>query len=143
MTKSMKRMTREDVKTVTDELHNLPVKEKNEFSAREYVQMNKDKILEAINTKGYSLQDIVDLLAEHSVQISASTLASYLRTASPKKPNARGARKAPRAAQTKDSAQTDVAQKPDGIQNAKTSPTEPKKLSERLPTFENAYNDGQ
>lgn len=124
MTTPKKRMTKEDVKTVTDKLKNLPMKEKNEFSAREYVQMNKDTILQAINSKGYSYQDIVDLLAEHDVQISVSTLTSYLRTTPPKKPNTRGARKTPPAAQRPDGVLTDVAKSADKQQDLKAASEE-------------------
>ncbi len=124
MTKLIKKMTKEDVKNVTDKLKNLPVKEKNEFSAREYVQMRKDIILQAIDSKGYSLQNIVDLLAEHDVQISASTLASYLRTKMPKKLNTRGARKTPLAARRPNGALTDVERSSDKQQDLKTAPEE-------------------
>lgn len=79
MGKRSTKITKDGLSRFTEQLKALPIKEQTTFSNREAVAQYKDLILHVVHTKGYSIQDIAELLSEQGTTISPSTLASYLR----------------------------------------------------------------
>lgn len=58
-------------------LEQLEQKPKEELSVRESIYLLRDKLLSALK-KGYSYQDLSEILAEQEILISAATLKQYL-----------------------------------------------------------------
>ncbi len=58
-------------------LNALPIKPKEQLSLREAVGQLQEQIQEAL-AKGYSYQDVADMLAKQGIMISASTLKNYV-----------------------------------------------------------------
>lgn len=58
-------------------LNELPAKPKEQLSLREAVGQLQEQIQEAL-AKGYSYQDVADMLAQQGIMISASTLKNYV-----------------------------------------------------------------
>jgi IS30 family transposase len=58
-------------------LNDLPAKPKEQLSLREAVGQLQEQIQEAL-AKGYSYQDVADMLAQQGIMISASTLKNYV-----------------------------------------------------------------
>jgi hypothetical protein len=58
-------------------LNALPAKPKEQLSLREAVGQLQEQIQEAL-AKGYSYQDVADMLAQQGIMISASTLKNYV-----------------------------------------------------------------
>jgi hypothetical protein len=79
-------------------LDSLPVKPKEQLSLREAVSQLQPQIQEALS-KGYSYQDVADMLAKQSITISASTLKNYV--PSGRRKSAKAAVKAPRTPRAK------------------------------------------
>lgn len=65
------------VKATSEELERLPEKPKEELSLRESIYFLRDKLRSALK-KGYSYQDLSELLEQQEILISAATLKQYL-----------------------------------------------------------------
>ncbi len=79
MPKNLNTVSIEAAERFAQKLADAPVKAKTAFTPREFVQMNKEAILDAVSQRGYSYQDIAKWLTEEGANISVSTLRSYLR----------------------------------------------------------------
>lgn len=67
------------IELLRSELSQLPPKQKKHLTARDVVTALASDICTKISTDGYSLRDIASEMSKHGVQISPSTLGSYLR----------------------------------------------------------------
>ncbi|MDJ0536732.1 MAG: hypothetical protein QNJ70_30305 [Xenococcaceae cyanobacterium MO_207.B15] len=65
------------LKTTLDKLGQLKEKPKEELTLRESIYFLRDKLKSALK-KGYSYEDLSDILEEQGILISASTLKQYL-----------------------------------------------------------------
>ncbi len=79
-------------------LDELPAKPKEQLSLREAVGQLQDQIQEAL-TKGYSYQDVADMLEKQGIMISASTLKNYV--PSGKRKSSKAAAAAPKTTRSK------------------------------------------
>jgi hypothetical protein len=84
MAKTQKRVSlavsKKAIAHASSALEALPAKPKSNWSLRETISMLQDSITEALN-KGYSYPEVSKMLALKGVDISASSLKSYLATA--------------------------------------------------------------
>lgn len=76
------------LKTALDKLEQLETKPKSELNLRESIFFLKDKLNSALK-KGYSYQDLSEVLSEQKILISAATLKQYLTDMSKKKSSSR------------------------------------------------------
>ena len=74
--------------TALDKLEQLETKPKSELNLRESIFFLKDKLNNALK-KGYSYQDLSEMLSEQKILISAATLKQYLTDMNKKKPSSR------------------------------------------------------
>ena len=65
------------LQTTLDKLEQLEAKPKQELTLRESIYFLRDKLKKALK-KGYSYQDLSDILAEQEILISAASLKQYL-----------------------------------------------------------------
>ena len=65
------------LQTTLDKLEHLKAKPKEELTLRESIYFLRDKLKKALK-KGYSYQDLSEILAEQDILISAATLKQYL-----------------------------------------------------------------
>ncbi len=65
------------LQTTLDKLEHLKAKPKEELTLRESIYFLRDKLKKALK-KGYSYQDLSEILAEQEIFISAATLKQYL-----------------------------------------------------------------
>ena len=65
------------LQTTLDKLEHLQAKPKEELTLRESIYFLRDKLKKALK-KGYSYQDLSEILAEQEIFISAATLKQYL-----------------------------------------------------------------
>ena len=72
-------ITPTDIDLLRSELSQLPPKQKKHLTARDVVTALENDIRAKISTDGYSLKDVAEEMSRRGVQISASTLGSYLR----------------------------------------------------------------
>ncbi len=79
MTKSRRnqRIKIDKLKATSNKLENLKQKPKQELNLRESILYLKDKIKAALK-KGYSYQDLAEILVEQDIVVSAATLKKYL-----------------------------------------------------------------
>ena len=76
------------LQTALDKLEQLETKPKSELNLRESIFFLKDKLNSALK-KGYSYQDLSEVLEEQKILISAATLKQYLTDMSKKKSSSR------------------------------------------------------
>ena len=76
------------LQTAFDKLEQLETKPKSELNLRESIFFLKDKLNSALK-KGYSYQDLSEILSEQEILISAATLKQYLTDMSKKKSSRR------------------------------------------------------
>ena len=76
-TKPNQKIHIDKLKTTLDKLGQLKEKPKEELSLRESIYFLRDKLKSALK-KGYSYQDLSEILEEQGILISASTLKQYL-----------------------------------------------------------------
>jgi hypothetical protein len=76
------------LQTAFDKLEQLETKPKSELTLRESILFLKDKLNAALK-KGYSYQDLSEILSEQEILISAATLKQYLTDMSKKKSSRR------------------------------------------------------
>jgi hypothetical protein len=76
------------LQTAFDKLEQLETKPKSELTLRESILFLKDKLNAALK-KGYSYQDLSEILSEQEILISAATLKQYLTDMSRKKSSRR------------------------------------------------------
>ena len=76
------------LQTAFDKLEQLETKPKSELNLRESIFFLKDKLNSALK-KGYSYQDLSEVLSEQKILISAATLKQYLTDMSKKKSSSR------------------------------------------------------
>ncbi|VEP15817.1 conserved hypothetical protein [Hyella patelloides LEGE 07179] len=76
-TKPNQKIHVEQLKTTLDKLGQLKEKPKSELTLRESIYFLRDKLKSALK-KGYSYQDLSEILEEQEILISASTLKQYL-----------------------------------------------------------------
>ncbi len=76
-TKANQKIHIDKLKTTLDKLGQLKEKPKEELSLRESIYFLRDKLKSALK-KGYSYQDLSEILEEQGILISASTLKQYL-----------------------------------------------------------------
>ena len=93
------------LKTTLEKLGQLKEKPKEELTLRESIYFLRDKLKSALK-KGYSYQDLSEILEEQGILISASTLKQYL-TDITKESTSR--RKRSKSGQTKTSQSEDIA----------------------------------
>lgn len=93
MANTPKGMTDEEIGAFIQKLDTMPVKKKTVYSNREVAAMHRDRILSFMKEKGYSFQDVAEMMATDENKITGSTLASYLR-GDKKKSGVKKARKA-------------------------------------------------
>ncbi len=79
MANTLKGMTDEEIEAFIQKLDTLPVKKKTVYSNREVAAMHSERILSFMKEKGYSFQDVAEMMATDQNKITGSTLASYLR----------------------------------------------------------------
>lgn len=73
-------ISKSSIDQVTQTLQNLPEKPKENWSLREAVAQLQEQISAALN-KGYSYDEVAQMLTQQGVEISASSLKSYLSVA--------------------------------------------------------------
>ena len=88
-TKTIQKVQIDKLKVIDDKLGDLKEKPKEEFTLRESIYFLRDKLKSALK-KGYSYQDLSEILSEQEIFISAATLKQYLteikkKSSSPKK----------------------------------------------------------
>ena len=76
-TKANQKIHIDKLKTTLDKLGKLKEKPKEELTLRESIYFLRDKLKSALK-KGYSYQDLSEILEEQGILISASTLKQYL-----------------------------------------------------------------
>ncbi len=76
-TKANQKIHIDKLKTTLDKLGQLKEKPKEELTLRESIYFLRDKLKSALK-KGYSYQDLSEILEEQGILISASTLKQYL-----------------------------------------------------------------
>ena len=76
-TKPNQKIHVDKLKTTLDKLGQLKEKPKSELTLRESIYFLRDKLKSALK-KGYSYQDLSEILEEQDILISASTLKQYL-----------------------------------------------------------------
>ncbi len=76
-TKTIQKVQIDKLKVIDDKLGDLKEKPKEEFTLRESIYFLRDKLKSALK-KGYSYQDLSDILSEQEIFISAATLKQYL-----------------------------------------------------------------
>lgn len=79
-TKRNQVFTTKKIDSVLKKLDKLPKKEKSEFNLRETIYRFKDKLNRALK-RGYSYEDLSNILAEQQVFVSVNMLRQYLRDA--------------------------------------------------------------
>jgi len=79
MATTRKGMTSEELESFIQKLDDMPVKKKTIFSNREIATQHRERILNFMEEKGYSFQDVAEMMAEGENAITGGTLASYLR----------------------------------------------------------------
>ena len=73
-------ISKSSIDQVTQALQNLPEKPKESWSLREAVAQLQDQITAALN-KGYGYEEVAQMLSQQGIEISASSLKSYLSVA--------------------------------------------------------------
>lgn len=112
-------------------LQELPEKPKDAWSLREAVALLQDAITIALN-RGYSYDEIVEVLADNEINITASSLKRYLATARRDREDAAGTKRQPRKPRTpkalsvKQPAAKETSSPPPAT--AKAAPPEPEPL---------------
>ncbi len=76
-TKANQKIHIDKLKTTLDKLGQLKEKPKEELTLRESIYFLRDKLKSALK-KGYSYQDLSEILEEQEILVSASTLKQYL-----------------------------------------------------------------
>ncbi len=76
-TKANQKIHIDKLKTTLDKLGQLKEKPKEELTLRESIYFLRDKLKSALK-KGYSYQDLSEILEEQQILVSASTLKQYL-----------------------------------------------------------------
>ena len=76
-TKTIQKVQIDKLKVIDDKLGDLKEKPKEEFTLRESIYFLRDKLKSALK-KGYSYQDLSEILSEQEILISAATLKQYL-----------------------------------------------------------------
>lgn len=76
-TKPNQKVQIDQLKLLDEQLGNLPEKPKEELTLRESIYFLRDKLKRALK-KGYSYQDLSEILSEQKISISAATLKQYL-----------------------------------------------------------------
>lgn len=79
MAMQRKGMTDKELEMFIQRLDDMPVKKKTFYSHREVAAVEKDRILKFMEEKGYSFQDVAEIMAYGDKGITGGTLASYLR----------------------------------------------------------------
>ena len=82
-TKRNQIFTTKKIDSILKKLDRLPKKEKSEFNLRETIYRFKDKLNRALE-RGYSYEDLSNILAEQEVFVSVNMLKQYLRDANHK-----------------------------------------------------------
>lgn len=82
-TKRNQVFTTKKIDSILKKLDKLPKKEKSEFSLRETIYRFRDKLNRALK-RGYSYEDLSNILAEQEVFVSVNMLRQYLRDANNK-----------------------------------------------------------
>lgn len=95
MRKPIAKISSEALERLQTRIAALPPKAKTEHSARDALALMEAAIRDTL-AKGYSVQDIAEMLAEEGLRLSAGTIAGYLReleakSAPKKKPGVRKA----------------------------------------------------
>ena len=78
MKKPIAKISREALERLQTRIAALPPKEKTQHSARDALALMEAVIRDTL-AKGYSVQDIAEMLAEEGLRLSAGTIAGYLR----------------------------------------------------------------
>ena len=76
-TKRNQKISVEKLETTLAELDNLSEKKQEELTLRQSIHYLRDKLLKALK-KGYSYQDLSEILQQQEIVISAATLKQYL-----------------------------------------------------------------
>ena len=76
-TKPNQKIHVDKLQTTLDKLGQLKEKPKEELTLRDSIDFLRDKLKSALK-KGYSYQDLSEILAEQEIKISAATLKQYL-----------------------------------------------------------------
>jgi hypothetical protein len=87
-TKSGQKIHVDTLQTALNKLEQLETKPKSELNLRESIFFLKDKLNSALK-KGYSYQDLSEVLSEQQILISAATLKQYLTDMSKKNSSSR------------------------------------------------------
>lgn len=91
-TKPNQKIHVDKLNTTLDKLSQLKEKPKSELTLRESIYVLRDKLKSALK-KGYSYQDLSEILEEQEILISASTLKQYLTEISKESSNRRKRKK--------------------------------------------------
>jgi len=101
MTNPSKTVTKTQLDALRNQLAGLPKKAQSEFSARETVMALAAEIHRMVDKDGYSFEDVAALLRQSGVELTPSTIRTYLRSFEAKKaetpPNTRKAKPMPSA----------------------------------------------
>jgi predicted transcriptional regulator len=123
MTNRPKGMTEEEIALFLKRMDEAPNKKKAIFSFREVTAAHRERILNFMAKKGYTYQDVADLMASEGEGVSGVSVSSYLRGSKTQAPIPK--KKRPRAAKGK----TPDTKSPD-IEKV----SEVRKPSEAIPT---------
>ena len=114
-TKTNQKVHIDKLKLIDDKLGDLKEKPKEELTLRESVYFLRDKLKSALK-KGYSYQDLSEILSEQEIFISAATLKQYL-TEIKKKSSSRKRTKAGQKEKSKSSSSESSLNKSSGAVN--------------------------
>ncbi|OYU37816.1 MAG: hypothetical protein CFE33_18365 [Pseudorhodobacter sp. PARRP1] len=99
MTNPSKTVTNEQLDALRAKFASMPKKAQTKFSARKTVEALAEQIRRMVDKDGYSFEDVASLLHQDGVQLTPSTIRTYLRSFEAKKeetpPNTRKAKPMP------------------------------------------------
>ncbi|MGK7936876.1 MAG: hypothetical protein AB4206_13930 [Xenococcaceae cyanobacterium] len=113
-TKANQKIHIDKLKTTLEKLGQLKEKPKEELTLRESIYFLRDKLKSALK-KGYSYQDLSEILEEQQIRVSASTLKQYLTEINKESASRRKKSKSGQSQSTKSksTASTELSQKSD------------------------------
>lgn len=85
MTNPSKTVTNEQLDALRAKFASMPKKAQTKFNAREIVEALAEQIHRMVKKDGYSFEDVASLLHQDGVQLTPSTIRTYLRSLEAKK----------------------------------------------------------
>lgn len=110
-TKPGQKVTREKLESTLSKLETLSEKPKSELSLRESIYFLREKLQSALK-KGYSYQDLSEILEQQEIKVSAATLKQYLTEIEKEK---RSRKRVAKSGETKQSSHPETSSASEGV----------------------------